>query len=82
MNRQTIYQSQTGNELTRVTHPAAAGPVQPYSSSNNGGYPITTNPIQTNLTEDEELERRAVLAKRDADGKKRQIPPFVQKLSR
>lgn len=30
----------------------------------------------------EELERKAMVAKRDAQGKRKQIPPFVQKLSR
>jgi heat shock transcription factor len=33
--------------------------------------------------EDEtELERRVAAAKKDAQGKRKQIPPFVQKLSR
>jgi heat shock transcription factor len=30
----------------------------------------------------EELEKRALAAKRDALAKRKQIPPFVQKLSR
>lgn len=29
-----------------------------------------------------ELEQRALLAKKDAQAKRKQIPPFVQKLSR
>lgn len=41
---------------------------------------------QTGQAEDEEdeqeLEQRVALAKRDAQGKRKQIPPFVQKLSR
>lgn len=31
---------------------------------------------------DEELERRALAAKKEAQAKRKQIPPFVQKLSR
>jgi heat shock transcription factor, other eukaryote len=32
--------------------------------------------------EDEELEQKAMIAKREAQAKRKQIPPFVQKLSR
>jgi heat shock transcription factor len=32
--------------------------------------------------DDEELEQKAVLARKDAQAKRKQIPPFVQKLSR
>jgi heat shock transcription factor len=32
--------------------------------------------------EDEELEQKALMARRDAQSKRKQIPPFVQKLSR
>jgi heat shock transcription factor, other eukaryote len=32
--------------------------------------------------DDEELERKAVIAKKEAQSKRKQIPPFVQKLSR
>lgn len=35
-----------------------------------------------NTDDDEELERKAALAKKDAAGKRKTIPPFVQKLSR
>jgi heat shock transcription factor len=31
---------------------------------------------------EQELEKKVALAKRDAQGKRKQIPPFVQKLSR
>lgn len=30
----------------------------------------------------DDLDQRAELAKRDAQGKRKQIPPFIQKLSR
>lgn len=32
--------------------------------------------------DEQELERKVALAKKDAQGKRKQIPPFVQKLSR
>lgn len=40
-------------------------------------------PTQNDEDEDEqELEQRIAMAKRDTQGKRKQIPPFVQKLSR
>ncbi|KAF2004407.1 hypothetical protein P154DRAFT_42660 [Amniculicola lignicola CBS 123094] len=35
-----------------------------------------------NENEDEELEQKALIAKKEAQAKRKQIPPFVQKLSR
>lgn len=35
-----------------------------------------------NTDEDEDLEQKAMLARKDAQAKRKQIPPFVQKLSR
>ena len=34
------------------------------------------------VDDDEELEQKAAIAKKDAQAKRKQIPPFVQKLSR
>lgn len=34
------------------------------------------------VDDDEELEQKAAVAKKDAQAKRKQIPPFVQKLSR
>lgn len=34
------------------------------------------------VNSDEDLEQKALLAKRDAQAKRKPIPPFVQKLSR
>ena len=46
----------------------------------NGGY---NNMSGQNDDENElELEKKVAMAKRDAQGKRKQIPPFVQKLSR
>jgi len=45
---------------------------------NNQPQPATWE----NTDDDEELEKKAVIAKKDAQSKRKQIPPFVQKLSR
>lgn len=37
---------------------------------------------QNDEENEQELEKKVALAKRDAQGKRKQIPPFVQKLSR
>lgn len=50
-------------------------PWDPYGSTPQPG------PYE-NEDDDEELERKAVIAKKDAQSKRKQIPPFVQKLSR
>jgi heat shock transcription factor len=55
----------------------------------NGSYnPNNSNTNNSNMSgqnddeNEQELEKRVALAKRDAQGKRKQIPPFVQKLSR
>lgn len=53
----------------------ARGAWDPYNSSNPSG-------TWENTDDDEELERKAMIAKKDAQSKRKQIPPFVQKLSR
>lgn len=37
---------------------------------------------ENNEDDDESLEQKALLAKKDAQAKRKQIPPFVQKLNR
>ncbi|EDU40034.1 Heat shock factor protein HSF8 [Pyrenophora tritici-repentis] len=44
------------------------------------GFPSPTQQWET-VDDDEELEQKAALAKKDAQAKRKQIPPFVQKLS-
>ena len=39
-------------------------------------------PVQYEDEDENELDRRVAAAKKDAQGKRKQIPPFVQKLSR
>jgi len=46
------------------------------------GYPSPTQQQWEAVDDDEELEQKAALAKKDAQTKRKQIPPFVQKLSR
>ncbi|KAH7348079.1 hypothetical protein BKA66DRAFT_516771 [Pyrenochaeta sp. MPI-SDFR-AT-0127] len=43
-------------------------------------YPSPTQQWET-VDDDEELEQKAAVAKKDAQAKRKQIPPFVQKLS-
>lgn len=50
----------------------------PTTTDNNGGHPGEAGWGESL----EELYRRASVAKRDAQAKRKQIPPFVQKLSR
>jgi heat shock transcription factor len=45
------------------------------------GFPSPTQQWET-VDDDEELDQKAAVAKKDAQAKRKQIPPFVQKLSR
>jgi heat shock transcription factor len=46
------------------------------------GFPSPTQQQWETVDDDEELEQKAAIAKKDAQAKRKQIPPFVQKLSR
>jgi heat shock transcription factor len=46
------------------------------------GFPSPTQQQWETVDDDEELEQKAAVAKKDAQAKRKQIPPFVQKLSR
>lgn len=46
------------------------------------GYNTTGTMHGSGDEDEQELERKVALAKKDAQGKRKQIPPFVQKLSR
>lgn len=46
------------------------------------GFPSPTQQWENMADDDEELEQKAAIAKKDAQAKRKQIPPFVQKLSR
>ncbi|KAL5121766.1 Heat shock transcription factor [Pleosporales sp. CAS-2024a] len=45
------------------------------------GFPSPTQQPWEAVDDDEELEQKAAMAKKDAQAKRKQIPPFVQKLS-
>ncbi|KZM21826.1 Heat shock transcription factor [Ascochyta rabiei] len=45
------------------------------------GYPSPTQQWDNIADDDEELDQKAAVAKKDAQAKRKQIPPFVQKLS-
>ncbi|KAJ4363351.1 Heat shock transcription factor [Ascochyta clinopodiicola] len=45
------------------------------------GYPSPTQQWENMADDDEELDQKAAVAKKDAQAKRKQIPPFVQKLS-
>lgn len=77
--------AQTSNQLTRrpTTQLTTRGRVDedPASWVDNGlGPPNKTDPEWSDDIAD--LEARAQVAKREAQGKRKQIPPFVQKLNR
>ena len=64
--------------------------IVPMMSYNNSDYPLGTDygGLQQS-TEDgwpaaqyDDLDQKALIAKRDAQAKRKQIPPFIQKLSR
>ena len=64
--------------------------IDPMMSYNNSDYPLGTDygGLQQS-TEDgwpaaqyDDLDQKALIAKRDAQAKRKQIPPFIQKLSR
>jgi heat shock transcription factor len=46
------------------------------------GFPSPTQQQWETVDDDEELDQKAAIAKKDAQSKRKQIPPFVQKLSR
>jgi len=67
-------------DLVRRTRNTQLAPHAAQQEQWNG---YSTSTMQGSADEDEqELERKVALAKKDAQGKRKQIPPFVQKLSR
>ena len=58
-----------------------------YNDGNNEAWAVLADsvgqPTDSNLlNQDDDLDQRAELAKRETQAKRKQIPPFVQKLSR
>ena len=81
-------QSEPSNQLTRsnIGHRAVArgtfnnGDGEAWTDFTNG----TLQPPREEgwVKDDDNLEKRALIAKREAQGKRKLIPPFIQKLSR
>jgi heat shock transcription factor len=91
MNSIAPSNAQVSNQLTRrPMNQVATRPKQPENATSgwfdgNGGNngPFPQQQVDSGSGDDiEELKRRAAIAKRDAEAKRKQIPPFVQKLSR
>lgn len=73
----------TSQELVRRTRNQQLAPQNGQQQELWNGYNNNNNMTGQFEEEDEaELERRVTAAKKDAQGKRKQIPPFVQKLSR
>ena len=79
--------SSLGNQVVRRQ---PDNQIVPMMSYNNSDYPLGTDygGLQQS-TEDgwpaaqyDDLDQKALIAKRDAQAKRKQIPPFIQKLSR
>lgn len=70
--------TQTSTELVKRTRNQDLARATPQEQWGQYGDPSN----QTDDEDEQELERRVAAAKRDAQGKRKQIPPFVQKLSR
>lgn len=69
----------TSQELVRRTRNQQLAPQNGQQEMWNGFNNATG---QYEDEDEAELERRVAAAKKDAQGKRKQIPPFVQKLSR
>ncbi len=69
----------TSQELVRRTRNQQLAPQNGQQELWNG---YNNMPGQHDDEDEAELERRVAAAKKDAQGKRKQIPPFVQKLSR
>lgn len=62
-------------------------PAQNYTSASSGAWPVAEDATQAPSADGwpmqyDDLDQRAIIAKRDAQAKRKQIPPFIQKLSR
>ena len=58
-----------------------------YNDTTNETWPVVQDstvqpPVDSWMDEHDDLNRRAEIAKRETQAKRKQIPPFVQKLSR
>lgn len=85
MAQAQVKTTQTSNQLTRRT---TNQQLVTRAGFNSDAWPAFVDGVaqpagdEAWVNDDEELERKALIAKRDAQAKRKPIPPFVQKLSR
>lgn len=88
MNQGQAVPPATSNQLTRRPMSQHLVPRANYNNSGDDAWPIIPEdgmqPPQDQawLNSNEKLEQKAHIARRDTQAKRKQIPPFVQKLSR
>ena len=80
--------STASNQLARRPVSQHLAQRAPYNNNGDDGWPIISEggmqPPQDQawLNSNDDLEQKAQIARRDTQAKRKQIPPFVQKLSR
>ena len=79
--------SQTTNQLTRRPPNQPVIPIQNYANVGNAPWQVGEVAADTQSGDGwsmqyDDLDQKALVAKTEAEGKRKQIPPFVQKLSR
>ena len=79
---QPVQQTQPSNQLMRrlPNHPVV--PMNNFGANGQWSVPDGQAASANGWTQDDDLDQRALVAKRDAEEKRKQIPPFIQKLSR
>ena len=80
-------QPQSANQLTRRTPNQPLIPIHNYTGSGTGTWQMNETAASVPNENDwpmqyDDLDQKALIAKKDAESKRKQIPPFVQKLSR
>ena len=80
---QALPQAQPNNQVARRT---PNQPIVPIHNTSNGQWPVSERAGQelgqNGWAQYDDLDQRALAAKKDAESKRKQIPPFIQKLSR
>ena len=74
-----LVKAQTNNQIVPI---AGYNDGYPVARPDLVGPPASADNTYQGQSQHEDLDQRALLAERDAQSKRKQIPPFVQKLSR
>ena len=77
-----VPQPQPANQLTRRQPNQPIVPVREQAGGVNRQWNDAGGVSQNGWAPVDDLDQRADAAKRDAESKRKQIPPFIQKLSR